>query len=926
MDVERADVEDDTGSRDTGSRVGPAVPDDTAVSTDADSEGHYPEHWEADVVLRDGGTCHLRPITPGDASLLRKFHSQLSPETIYFRYFAPYPELTERDVARFTRVDHDERVALVATVGDELIGTGRYDRVSRTEAEVAFTIRDDHQGRGLGSVLLEHLATAARERGIDRFVAEVLPSNNKMLITFQRAGYTVAQEMADGVVRLAFDIAPTESARTVARGREQRAEAKSVERLFRPGSVAVVGASQRKESLGNQLLRSLSDGGFTGRLMAIHPTSNEVAGVRAYPSLREAPGPVDLAVVAVPADAVDRVIDDAGQAGVHGLIVSSAGFAEAGPAGTRRQRELVHKVRRAGMRLVGPNALGVANNDARVRLQAVLAKDTPLRGRVAVFCQSAAIGSVLLDRFRQRGVGLSSFLSVGNRADISSPDALHYWADDEATSVIALYLDGMANPSKTIRVARDVARRTPIVALRAGRVSQAFPLGPRVRRTTLPPHGVQQLFAEAGFIDVDSMDRLLDVSGLLSCQPMPRGNRVGIISDSVELAAHAADAAGAFGLQAVGEPRLLTEAAVQLPGALDEAISDDEIDAILVVHSPPGVEAPPDITAPLLAGSARSTVPVLTVLSFGEDRKLLVAPGPDGAASHGSVPVFGTVEDALHALGLVVGYQRWQVKPRGDVPPLPDVDTESARGILDHALERQYQQQPDQRRTVRLSTPAATALLERYGIDLWPAQPVASEDEAVAFADRVGWPVALKTLDPRLARRMESGGVRLNLESEDSVRAAYLSMAAQLDATSMAQLVVQRMAPPGVPCALSSVEDPLFGPVVSFSVAGVVPDLLDDKAFRVPPISTVDAAALVRAPRASSLLFGYGGNPPVDVSQLEDLLVRLGRMAEDQPALVRVNLDPVIASPRSVSVLAASIWVRVPDLRVDTEARRLADV
>lgn len=906
--------------RDTGSELAAAVP------IAQEPPAAYPEHWEADIVLRDGGTCHMRPISPDDGQRLRDFHARLSAQTIYFRFFAPYPELTDRDVRRFTQVDHDNRVAIVATVGGEIIGVGRYDRVSETEAEIAFTVRDDHQSRGLGSVLLEHLAAAARERGIDRFVAEVLPANNKMLGTFQMAGYTVAQEMAEGVVRLAFDIEPTDAMRAVARSREQRAEAKSVERLFRPRSVAVIGASRRKDSLGNQLLRSLQRGAFTGRLLAVHPIADEVAGVPAFPTLQQAPGPVDLAVVAVPADAVDRVIDDAAAAGVHGLIVISSGFAEAGQVGAQRQRDLVAKVRGAGMRLVGPNALGIANTDTRVRLQALLAKEHPMRGRIGIFCQSAAIGTVLLERFRQRSLGLSSFISVGNRADISSPDALHYWADDDATSVIALYLDGIANPSKAIRVARDVARRTPIVALRAGRVSQAFPLGPQVRRTTLPPHGVQQLFAQAGFIDVDSMDRMLDVCGLLACQPLPRGNRIAVVSDSMELGAVAADSATGYGLQAVGEARIITDPIGQLPAALREASSDPGVDAVVVINSPPGIEPPPDISGLLLAGSAQSTVPVLAVLSFGQDRKMLVAPGPDGAAGHGSVPVFGTVEDALHALGLVARYRAWLDRSRGEVPELADVDTESARTIADQALARQRGRSPSQRKTLRLSAPAVASLLQSYGIHLWPALQVATEDEAVAYADRVGWPVALKTVDPRMARRVEMGGVRLNLESEDSLRAAYLSMAAQLDATSMAQVVVQRMAPAGVPCVLSSVEDPLFGPVVSFSLGGLVPELLDDKAFRVPPITTIDAAALVRATRASSVLFGYGGNPPVDVPQVEDLLVRLGRMAEDLPSLVRVNLDPVVVSPRTVSVLGASIWVRVPELRIDTEARRLADV
>lgn len=897
-----------------------------AVRLDAEEPQPYPGHWEADVALRDGSTCHMRPITPQDADRLREFHSKLSAETIYYRFFAPYPELTDRDVKRFTEVDHDSRVALVATVGGHLVGVGRYDRVSDTAAEIAFTVRDDYQGRGLGSVLLEHLAAAARERGVDRFVAEVLPGNRKMLGTFAAAGYKVAQEMDEGVVRLAFDLEPTDAQRSVARSRETRAEARSVERLFRPSSVAVVGASRRKDSLGNQMLRSVSAGGYTGRLMAIHPTAQSIAGVAAYPSLRDAPGPIDLAIVVVPAAAVDEVIDDAAEAGVHGLVILTAGYAESGSAGAQRQRDMVQKVRGAGMRLVGPNALGIINTDARVKLYAALTKEQALRGRIGVFCQSAAIGTVLLERFAWRSLGLSSFIAVGNRADISTPDALHYWSADTATNVIALYLDGIVNPSKVIRVARDVARRTPIVALRAGRTSQAFPIGRRMRRTTLPALGVQQLFEESGFIDVDSMNRMLDVCGLLACQPLPRGTRVAVVSDSAELAAVAVDSCGSFGLRSAGEPLIYAESSGELGALLAEATAAPGADAVLVISSPPGVVAPPDIADELLAASAASAVPMVSVLSFRRDRKMLVAQGPDGGAARGSVPVFGTVEDALHALGLVAKYGGWLQRPRGDVPDFPDVDTESARGLLDHALERQRARAPEQRQTVRLSPPAVHELLEHYGITLWPALPADSEDEAVAAADQVGWPVILKSVDPRLARRVEMGGVRTHLESEASLRAAYLSMAAQLDAASMAQVVVQRMAPAGVPCVLNSAEDPLFGPVVSFGIGGVIPDVLGDKAFRVPPITDLDAASLVRAPQASRVLFGYGGNPPVAVGLLEELLMRLGRMAEDLPALARVSLDPVVVSPRSVSVLGAAVWVRVPDLRIDAAARRLADV
>ena len=896
-----------------------------AVKLDAGEGAPYPEHWEADVVLRDGGICHIRPISPDDAQRLRDFHSKLSAETIYFRYFAPYPELSDRDVKRFTEVDHNNRVALVATVGDEIVGVGRYDRTSDTEAEVAFTVRDDNQGRGLGSVLLEHLAEAARERGVQRFIADVLPVNRKMLGTFAMAGYDVAQELDEGVARLAFNIEPTEALMQVARSREKRAESRSIARLFQPESVAVVGASQRKDSLGNQMLRALASGGFTGRLVAVHRTADSVAGVPAYRTLAEAPGPLDLVVVAVPADAVERVIDDAAAAGVHGLLVLSAGYAEIGPEGAERQRRLVHEVRSRGMRLIGPNALGVINTDTRVRLSAALVKETPFRGGIGVFCQSAAIGGVLIDEFRQRGLGLSSFISVGNRADVSSADSLQYWSDDPATRVVALYIDAIANPRKLIRVARDVARHMPVVALRAGRVSQAYPLGQTVRRTTLPPSGVDQIFQQAGVIEVASLERMLDVCGLLSCQPLPRGGRVAIISDSVDLAAVAEDTCGAMDLVAAGR-HVLNDPVEQLPATIADVMADPGVDAILVVNVPPGVENPPDLAPTLLAASKASTVPIVAVLAAEDRSRVIAVPGPDGGAGRGSVPVFGTIEDALQTLSLTVGYSRWRETPRGDVPELPDVDTEGARSITDRALARQRTRPGPQRQTIRLSAPATTKLLERYGITVWPALPVATEDEAVAAADSVGWPAVLKTVDPRLARRMEMGGVRLNLESEAALRAAYLSMSAQLDAESMSQVVVQRMAPSGVSCVVSSREDPLFGPIVGFRVGGVLTELLADKAYRVPPISDLDAARLVRAPQASRLLFGFGGNPPVDCGPIEQLIIRVGRMAEDLPSLVQVNLDPVVASPRGSAVLGAQVWLRVADARVDTGARRLADV
>lgn len=892
-----------------------------------DNGGDYPEHWEADLVLRDGGTCHLRPIRPDDIPRMREFHGSLSSETIYYRFFAPYPELSDRDLRHFTHVDHNKRVALVATVGEEIVGVGRYDKTGPLEAEIAFTVRDEHQGRGLGSVLLEHLADAGRERGVQRFVAEVLPGNQKMLGTFAYAGYKVAQEFGEGVVRLAFDIEPTATQRAVARAREARAESKSVARLFTPRSLIVIGASRNRQSLGRTLLAGLAHGGFTGRLYAAHPTADEIEGAPAFPRVSLAPGPIDMALVAVPADAVARVVDDCAAAGVHGLVVVSSGFAEADEEGAQRQRELVQLVRGHGMRLVGPNALGLINTDSRVQLYAAVSSTPPLRGRIALFSQSASVASAMLDRVRSRDLGVSSFMSVGNRADVSGADVLHYWSSDPATRVIAMYLEGIANPRKLIRVARDVTPTKPIVGLRAGRTSQAYPLGTQVRRTTLPSTAVDQLVAQSGIIETESLDQMLDVTAALACQPVPRGSHVGILSDSADLALLAQETCNAAGLQALDPVTLPGTLALQLEKRLTAMIHDPQVDAVMVVQSPAAdADDLPIAARVLLEVSQQSTVPILAVASNDSGQRLLVHPGPGGAAAPGSVPVFGTVEEAVGVLTLLVKYHRWRNAPRGEMPKLSEVDPEAAREIVLDTLAGRTARSPRQSRTMRLPAPVLTAVLQRYGIDLWPNLPVASENEAVARADRVGWPVVLKTTDPRLSRMLEMGGVRLNIESEDQLRAAYLSMSAHLDDRAMSQVVVQRMAPPGVATSLSSREDPLFGPVVSFGLAGLAPRLLGDRAYRIPPVSREDAARLVRAPSTARLLFGMGGNPPSDVDAVEDLVVRLGQMATDLPQIVRLELDPVVVSRQGAAVLGAAAWLRIPDVRIDTEARRMAEV
>jgi acyl-CoA synthetase (NDP forming)/GNAT superfamily N-acetyltransferase len=916
-----------------------------------------PAHWEADVALRDGRTVRIRPIRPDDGERLASFHRSLSSETVYFRFFAPYPELTERDVRRFTHVDNVDRVALVATVGGDFVGVSRYDRVEGADAEVAFVVRDDHQGRGLGSVLLEHLAAAARERGIERFVAEVLPNNRRMLATFEEAGYHPAHHLEDGVVMLSFDIEPTEMSVAVRSAREHRAEARSVSALVNPESVVVIGAGRDPHSMGQRLLRHIVDSGFTGPLFAVNRTAAEngesILGVPTFANVCDIAEPVALAVLSVPAESVLDVVDECASAGVAGLLVVSAGFAESGPEGVERQRALVRRARGNGMRVIGPNALGIVNTDPGISLNASLAPKMPRSAPIGFFCQSGSLGGTILSRAIRRGLGVSTFVSAGNRADVSGNDLLQYWEDDERTDVVLLYLESVGNPRKFTRIARRMSRSKPVVALRTGKSTQLYPLGHTVRRTMLPPAAIDAMFAQAGVVEVDSVGELFDVAGLLAFQPMPAGRRVAVVGNSEALAVLTVDACAGSGLDVVGTPVTLAHDCTpqELAAALAAVLEDPAVDSVVVTHVPMlGLHGRPweRVVADTVL---RRSKPVVAVLVAAEDESGLIPPPSDAEdlPENGTVPFYGTVEDAVLALARVTRYATWRSRPAGDVPMLEDVRRDDARALIDDAVGNSlddtavtpapasgptatmdtahpgdsFLSHPEQ--VVYAETPddLLTRLLAAYGIEVSPVLPVSSEEDAVAAATRLGYPVVLKTLDPRFATRTDLGGLRLNIENDRAVRTAFLSMVANLDPDAAAHLVVQRMATPGVACVVGSAEDPLFGSVVSFGLAGVVPELLGDRAYRIPPLTESDAHDLVRAPGAAPILDGVGGTAPVDVGALESLLVRVGLLADDVPELADLRLEPVVVSTRGLAVLGARAVLRRPESRADSEVRRL---
>ncbi|MFC8831292.1 GNAT family N-acetyltransferase [Streptomyces sp. NPDC057137] len=564
------------------------------------SQHAYPAHWEADVVLRDGGTARVRPITTDDAERLVSFYEQVSDESKYYRFFAPYPRLSDKDVYRFTHHDYVDRVGLAVTVGGEFVATVRYDRIDgrgmpasapADEAEVAFLVQDAHQGRGIASALLEHIAAVARERGIRRFAAEVLPANNKMIKVFRDAGFTQKRNFEDGSVRLVLDLEPTAESLAVQRGREQRAEARSVQRLLGPSSVAVVGAGRTAGGVGRAVLRNLLDGGFTGRTYAVNlalpPELAAIDGVPAVRSLAEIREPVDLAIVAVPAERVPEVVADCGEHGVQGLVVLSAGYAESGPVGRERQRALVRQARSYGMRVIGPNAFGVINTSPSVRLNASLAPEPPDRGRIGLFTQSGAIGIALLAGLVRRGAGLSTFISAGNRADVSGNDFIQYWHDDPDTDVVLLYLESIGNPRKFTRLARRTGAVKPVVVAKGARHSGSAPPGHAVPVTRIPEATVSALLSQAGVIRVDTVTELVDAGVLLATQPLPAGPHVAILGNSESLGLLTYDACLTEGLRPLPPLDLTTSARPEdFRTALATALADPDCDAVVVTAIP----------------------------------------------------------------------------------------------------------------------------------------------------------------------------------------------------------------------------------------------------------------------------------------------------------------------------------------------------
>ena len=892
-------------------------------STDEGSQApSYPAYWEADVILRDGATAHLRPIDPEDRALLDRFHSSQSENSIYLRFFSYKPRLSERELERFTTVDHVDRVCFILLLGGSIIGVGRYDRTSERAAEVAFMISDAHQGRGIGSILLEHLAAAARENGIDRFTAEVLPANRKMLHVFVEAGYDVTRQFEDGVVMVDFDIDPTERSLAVMAAREHRAEARSIRDLLSPGTVAVIGAPGHTDRTGRYVLERIVDGGFTGELYGVGEVSREAPGVTFVDSLARVPGPVDLAVIAVPREDVQGAVADCGRAGVKAVTVVTGGYAETGADGARQQRRLVRIARAAGMRVVGPASLGLLNTSAEICLNASVLPRLPRRGGLGVFTQSGAIGTMVYGAALRHGVGVSSFLSAGNRADVSGNDLMQYWEDDPATTVCGLFLQSVGNPRKFSRIARRLSRSKPVIVAKSEVTGLRLPPGHTGRTTQAPAGALDAMFRQAGVIRAATAEQMLDTAALIESQPIPATPRVAVVSNALALAQLAEDTALRLGLEPTVVDGNVSDQGPSGPretvlAAVRTALRTAEVDSVAVVLMPmPGLDYAGLATdiAHEAAAAGRTTVGVFTG-GFGAEAKAVTVHTTDGGAR---LPLFDSPGTALLALSRVVTYVQWRGRDHGKLVVPEDFDHDGIEKFLERLLPRV----PGEG-LYELSAPEQRELLGHAGVAVLESVRCSEADAAVSAAARLGYPVALKTTDDNLRHRLDLGGVALNIADEAQLRAAITTMKRALARFTTADFEVQSMAAAGQTVLLRATEDPLIGPVLSFGMAGDAVDLLEDWAHGVPPLTDQDISRLVRSPKAARKLFGYQGVPPVDTTGVEDVINRVALLKDRFPEIASLDLNPILLSGSVVTVPSSRITLGNPGQRTDSARRAM---
>jgi len=877
----------------------------------------YPSKFETSTVLQDGSRIFLRPIREDDTERWLNFMSRLGTYTKYLRFHS-VPKMTQEDAARYCTVDYHNSFALVAEImkegRKEIVAVGRYQRLPREDsAEVAFLVEEAFQNKGIGTKLLEQLTTAAKENGISTFEADVLAENEEKINVFTDYGFHVKRDFHEGEWRVAFPITPAPEAAEKKREKEKRAVTASLQSVLSPRSVAVLGASRKEGSIGQLILQCLKESGYTGNVYPVNPKAKTVLKIEAYSSVLNIEEEIDLALIAVPAPVVPQVVDECGRKGVHAVVIVSDGFKEAGEEGAEREQKVREIALGYGMRVVGPNCMGIMNMDPEVRLNGTFARSFPQEGNIAFLSQSGALGLAMLEYANRLNMGLSNFVSIGNRADISSNDLLEYWEEDEKTKAILLYLESFGNPQKFSRIARRVSDRKPIIAIKGGRT----PAGSQAAAThtgamASSSSAIDALFLESGIICVDTLEQAFGVVNLLSKQPVPAGNRVAIVTNGGGPGIMAADACTTHGLvlekfsqNVVDQLGSASRRSISITNPLDltaSATEEEFENALRILARDRENDAVILISIPAIIVTSRGINKALTqaLPSYKECGKTLIAcfvgqPEARTKQEHRDVPLFIFPEEAVSGLGYAVEYGKWLKKPKGHIPEFPHIKSGQARSLVDAAMKSSSE------RPFWLSTPQACQLLDCYGIHTTDTAFAGTADEAAEKAAQIGFPVAVKLNSATIAHKTEVGGIVLGIETEDEIKQAFnkirSSVSRENRQNEMDGVVVQRMITRGVETIAGVSEDPTFGPLIMFGIGGVYTELLHDVAVRLHPLTDVKCEAMIDSLRLSGLLKGWRGNPPSDIESLKDMLLRLSCLVEQVQEITEVDLNPVTALP-----------------------------
>ncbi len=897
------------------------------------------EKYTRAFALQDGSMINLRAITIDDEDKLLSFVNRLSNRSKYLRFF-DMSAWSKEDIRRYAAVDYNDRSAVVAVHGEgteeKIIGVGRYWRPPASHtARIAFVVEDSHQKKGIGSRLFEMLVYIAKERDIDTFEVEILNENTEVTKMMQQSGFELVDK-SEGASswRGTYSIVPTPSVIIKYAERELRASVASIDRFMKPRSIAVLGASN-KPGIGNAIVKNLIAYGYTGIVYPINPKVEVVSSIKTYPSILDVPGEVDLAVIVVAAEKAQPLVEDCARKGVKGLVVITAGYSEMGGEGIEREKKLINTARAYGMRVIGPNCLGILNMNPAISMNASFAPLFPLHGKVAFGTQSGALGGAILVYCSTIGLGLSNFVSIGNRSDVSDNELLQYWSEDKDTDIILLYLESFGDPRRFARIARETTAKKPVLVVKSGRSSAGARAAASHTGAMMSADIVSDaLFRQVGMIRCNTLEELFNAATFLASQPLPKGNKVAVLTNGGGAGIMAVDALSAEGFQfpilsektrnelkSFLPPKasylnpIDTTAAVS-PEQYQRALKlllEEDIDAVVVIYIPPVPELL-DFMALAIRQSAleyrKKGIPVLASFlgveqSTGE--KALI-----GSPAEGYVPLYKFPEATAFALARAYEYYEHVQQPTGEIPKFDDIDKESAAGIIQKALAKSHDG------PVWLNSDDISDLFAAYGIRSASSRIARTAEEAAETADRIGYPVAVKLFSPTITHKTDVGGVMLNLKSADEVADAYRRIGENVAKLSrsdeMQGVTVQKMLSGGVELIVGVTQDRNLGPIMMFGLGGIYAELFKDVNFRIHPLTDVDAEEMIHTFKARKILDGWRGAPPSDIAAVKDLLLRISALIEDIQEIREMDLNPIMVMEAGQGCYVADARISVAPL------------